>query len=58
MDVSLCKLQEVVKDRVAWRAEVTLSQRVGRDQASEQQQWAAFHFPPVNHESKKKEHWV
>ena len=31
MDVNLCKLQEIVKDRGAWRAEVHGLQRVGHD---------------------------
>jgi len=38
MDMSLSKLQKLVKDREAWRAVVTESQRVGHNFATEQQQ--------------------
>ena len=38
MDMSLSKLQEMVKDREAWRAAVKGSQRVRHDLATEQQQ--------------------
>ena len=38
MDMSLSKLQEMVKDREAWRAALHGSQRLGHDLASEQQQ--------------------
>ena len=37
-DMSLSKLQKLVKDREAWRAVVTESQRVGHNFATEQQQ--------------------
>ena len=42
MDMSLSKLQEIVKDREAW------SQRVGHDLVTEQQQ-----SPPCNHRTTK-----
>ena len=35
LDMSLSKLQEVVKDREEWRAAVQGLQRVGHDQATE-----------------------
>ena len=38
MDMSLSKLQEMVKDREAWHAVVHGWQRVGCDLATEQQQ--------------------
>ena len=38
MDMSLSKLQEMVKDREAWRAACMRSQRVRHDWATEQQQ--------------------
>ena len=38
MDISLSKLQEIVKDREAWRTAVHGSQRVWHDLATEQQQ--------------------
>ena len=38
MDMSLSKLQEMMKSREAWRAAVHGSQRVGHDLATEQQQ--------------------
>ena len=38
VDMSLSKLREMMKDRGAWRAAVHGSQRVGRSQATEQQQ--------------------
>ena len=37
MDIYLGKLQEMVRDREAWRAAVMGSQRVGHDWATEQQ---------------------
>ena len=38
MDMSLSKLQEIVKDWEAWHVAVQESQMVGHDLASEQQQ--------------------
>ena len=38
MDMSLSKLQDIVKDREAWRAVAQGSQRVRHDLVTEQQQ--------------------
>ena len=38
MDISLSKLQEIVKDREAWSVFVMRSQRVGHNLATEQRQ--------------------
>ena len=38
MDMSLSKLQEMVKDREAWHAAVHAAQRVGHNLVTEQQQ--------------------
>ena len=38
MDMKLSKVQEIVKDRGAWRTAVHESQRVGHDVMMEQQQ--------------------
>ena len=38
MNMNLGKLQEIVRDREAWCAVVHVWQRVGHDQATEQQQ--------------------
>ena len=38
MDMSLSKLQEIVKDREVWHAAVHGSKRVGHDLVTEQQQ--------------------
>ena len=38
MDTSLSKLQEIVKDREAWRLQFIGSQTVGHDSATEQKQ--------------------
>ena len=39
MDMGLSKLQEMVKDREAWRTTVHGVQRVGHNWATEQQQF-------------------
>ena len=48
MDTSLSKLQVIVKDREVWCAAVLGSQRVGHNQATEQQQafwiWISISF--------------
>ena len=44
MDMSLSKLQEMVKDREAWRAAVMGSQRVGHNWTTEQKQYNPFGF--------------
>ena len=46
MDMSLSKLQEMVKDREAWRAGVHWSQRVGRNRVTEQ--WQQYNFIFLN----------
>ena len=43
MDMSVSKLQEMVKDREAWRAASMGSQRVSHDLATEQQQHSAYY---------------
>ena len=42
-DMNLSKLQEMVKDKEAWRAAIHGSQRVRNDWATEQQQWPQWH---------------
>ena len=39
MDMNLGELQEMVRDREAWRAEVHGVQRIRHDSATEQQQY-------------------
>ena len=47
MDMSLKKLQEVVKDREAWHAAIHMSQRVGHDLATKRLTAALFTRLPI-----------
>ena len=65
MDMSLNKLQEMVKDREVWHTQPMESQRVGHDFATEQQQqlcvsdWAKpfIYILSLDHHSNLKEIW-